>query len=133
MEEYEQPVICSFLAMKASFHLRSGLITDRLPPKEYWPSPEDLRKAEECLESVSLDTMPNKINFYAVRYCHTLCDLHVWKRQYPKAMLYLEEARKLYAQTKLLRDSVNQRHKLLERLTEGDKIDEILKEHSATL
>ena len=133
MEEYEQPVICSFLAVKASFHLRSDLITDQLPPKEYWPSPNDLRKAEECLKSVSLDTMPNKINFYAARYYRTLCDLHVWKRQYPKALHYLEKARKLYAQTKLLRNGVEQRLKLLERLTEGDKIDEILKEHSATL
>jgi len=34
--------------MKASFHLRSDMITDKLPPKEYCPSPDDLRKAEDC-------------------------------------------------------------------------------------
>ena len=37
MEEYEQPVICDFFAMKAAFHLRSDLITDELPPKRILP------------------------------------------------------------------------------------------------
>ena len=38
MEEYEKGAHCSFFTMKASFHLRSDLIMDKLPPKEYWPS-----------------------------------------------------------------------------------------------
>ena len=127
MEEYEKPVVCSFLAVKASFHLRSDMIADKLSPKD------DLRKAEECLNSVPLDTMPNRINFYAARYYHTLYDLHVWKQQYPKAMHYLQKAIKLYTETKLLRCSVTQQLKLLERLTEGDIIDEILKEYNSAI
>ena len=79
MEEYEKPIVCNFLVMKASFHLRSDMITDKLPPEEYRPSPDDLRKAEECLKKVSLDIMPSQSNFYTARYYHTLCDLHIWK------------------------------------------------------
>ena len=33
MEDYEKPVVFNFFTMKASFHLRSELITDKLPPK----------------------------------------------------------------------------------------------------
>lgn len=101
MEEYEKPVVCSFLAVKGSFHLRSDMIADELSPKD------DLRKVEERLNSLPLDTMPNRINFYAARYYHTLYDLHVWKRQYPKTMHYLQKAIKLYTETKLLRCSVS--------------------------
>ena len=75
MEEYEQPLICSFHAVKASFHLRSALIKDNLPPEEYWPTPDDLRKAEECLNRVSLDAMPDQSNFYTAQYYRTCCDL----------------------------------------------------------
>ena len=120
MEEYEKSAICSFLAMKASFHLRSDMITDEFPPKRYWPSPDDIRKAEECLKSVSLDTMPSQSNFYTARYYRTLCDLHIWKQEYPKAMHYLEEARKVHDQVKLnarMQHLVDQRLRLLERLS----------------
>ena len=96
VEEYEQPVTCNFIVMKASLHLRSELITDELPPKEYWHSPDDLRKAEECLNSVSLDIMPSQSNFYTAQYYRTLCDLYIWKQEYPKSMHYLEEARKVH-------------------------------------
>ena len=80
MEEYEKPVVCNFFVMKASFHLRSDMITDELPPEEYQPSPDDLRKAEKCLKKVSLDTMPDKNNFYTARYYRTLCDLHIYRK-----------------------------------------------------
>ena len=130
MEEYEKTAVCSFLAMKASFHLRSDLITDKLPPKEYCPSPEDLRKAEECLKGVSLDKMQNQSNFYTAKYCRSLCDLHIWKRQYPMAIHYLEKARKVRIQLNGRICKLDQRQKLLERLNEDDKIDEILKEYS---
>ena len=127
MEECEKPVVCSFLAVKGSFHLRSDMIADELSPKD------DLRKGEECLNSVPLDTMPNRIHFCAARYYHTLYDLHVWKQQYPKTMHYLQKAIKLYTEMKLLRWSVTQRLKLLERLTEGDIIDEILKKYNSAI
>ena len=129
MEEYEKGAICSFLAMKASFHLRSDMITDELPPKECWPSSDDLRKAEECLNSVSLDMMQNQSNFYTAKYYRSLCDLHVWKRQCPKAMHYLEKAREVRIQLNGRMCKLDQRRKLLERLMGDDKIDEILKKN----
>ena len=105
MEDYEKPVICNFFTTKASFHLRSDLITDELPPEEYWPSPDDLRKAEECLNSAPLDKMPSLNNSYIARHCSTFCDFHIWKREYPEAMRYLEEVRKLYDQMKVKRNN----------------------------
>jgi len=127
MEDYEKTAaICTFLAMKASFHLRSDLITDKLPSKEYWPSPDDLRKAEDCLNSVSLDKMPSQSNFYTAKYYRSLCDLHVWKHQYPMAIQYLEKAREVRKQLNGKMCKLDQRHKLLERLMEDEKIDEIL-------
>ena len=88
----------SFVITKASFHLRSDLITDKLPPKEYWPSAEDLRKPEECLNSAPLDKMPSRSNSYIASHYRTFCDLNIWKQEYPEAMRYLEKARKLYDQ-----------------------------------
>ena len=136
MEEYEQPVICNFFAMKAAFHLRSDLITDKLPPKEYWPSPDDLRKAEECLSSVSLDIMPSQSNSYTARYYRTLCDLYIWKQEYSEAMHYLEKGRELYDQMKVKRNNalhrVDQRLKLL-GVNGDEKIDEIHKEWTHTV
>ena len=117
--------------MKASFHLRSDLITDKLPPEEHRPSPDNLRKAEDCLKRVSLDIMPSRSNCYAARYYRTLCDLHVWKQEYPEAMCYLEKARELYDQMKVKRNNalhrVDQRLKLL-GANRDEKIDEIHKE-----
>ena len=126
MEEYEKPVACNFFTMKASFHLRSDLITDELPPQEYWPSHDDVKKAEECLKK---DTKPSQINTYATRYYHTLCDLHIWKQEYPEAMHYLEEARNVYDRMKVKGNNslqrVDQRLKLLERLKGNGRIDEM--------
>ena len=119
MEEYEKPAHSSFFTMKASFHLRSDLITDKLPPEEYWPSPDDLRKAEECLKSVPLDIMCQS-DLYKARYFCSCCDLYIWKQEYHNAMSYLEEARKLSK-----KDSIYQRLQLIETLKEDDNIDEI--------
>ena len=134
MEEYERPLACTFLTVKATFHLRSDLITDKLPPEEYWPSPDDLRKAEECLNGVSLDTKPN--NCYTARYYHSLCDLHIWKRHYHEAMYYLEKATEVHNKVKMevrMQQLVDQRRKLLETLIGEDEIiDKILKELSNT-
>ena len=132
MEEYKEPALCTFLSMKASFHLRSELVRDKLPPKEYWPSPDDLKKAEDCLNSISLDTMRSQINFYTAKYYSALCDLHIWKGKYPEAMHYLEKVRKVYEQMNLYArvHKLDQRLKLLEKLKEDDKINEILKEIS---
>ena len=113
MEDYEKPLVCNFLTVKASFHLRSALITDELPPKEYWPSPDDLRKAEECLSRVSLDTMPSQRNFYTARYYCTLCDLQVWKQQYPEAMHYLKKAIRVKIKLNKTMHNFDQRLKLL--------------------
>ena len=110
-------------------------LPDKLPPREYWPSDDDLRKAEKCFNSVSLEMMPNQVNFYIAKYYRTLCDLHIWKRQYPEAMRYLEKARKLYDQVKLnpkVQPTVDQRFQLLEALNGDDKIGEILKEYFHT-
>ena len=107
------------------------MITDELPPREYWPSDDDLRKAEECLSRMSLDIMPSQSNFYAARYYRTLCDLHIWKKQYPNAMRCLEKALEVHDQVKLearVHQLVSQRLKLLERPKGDEKIDEILKE-----
>ena len=68
------------------------MITDQLPPEEYRPSREDLKKAEECLNGVSLDIMPSQSNFYTARYYRTVCDLHIWKREYSKAMHCLKKS-----------------------------------------
>ena len=135
MEEYEKPTVF-FFAMKASFHLRSDLMTDDLPPNEYWPSPDDLLKAEECLKNVSLDTMPSQSNFYTARYYCVLCDLHIWKKQYPEAMRYPRKAKKEYDQQKLdaMRQRacmpVNRRLQLLTNIMGDEKIDEILMKYS---
>ena len=110
MEEYEKQAHCSFRMMKASFHLRSDLITNKLPPKEFWPSPDDLKKAEKCLENVGLNIMCQS-NSYKARYFCTVCDLDIWKQKYNMAIDYLEEARKVSEMP-----CINQRFQLIERL-----------------
>ena len=130
MEDYEKPYFWKFLSMKASFHLRSDMITDELPPKEFWPSPNDLREAEECLKYLSLHIMPIQSKFYTARYYRTLCDLYIWKQEYPEAMCYLEKGRELQMEVKATMHNFDQRLKLLQRLQENDKIDEILKGYS---
>ena len=113
-----------FFALKASFHLRSDLITDNLPPEEYWPTTDDLSKAEDCLKGVSLDIMPSKANFHVARYYRSLCDLYIWKQQYSEAMHYLQKAQNIYDQIKVnsKTDNFDQQFKLLERLNEDEKL-----------
>ena len=126
VEDYEKPVFCNFFALKASFHLRSDLITDKLPPKEYWPSPDDLSKAEDCLKRVSLDIMPSTANFHAARYYRSLCDLYIWKQKYSEAKQYLEKAQAIYDEMEFTSkiDNFEQQFKLLERLNKDEQIDE---------
>ena len=125
MEEYQKVAVCIFYTAKASFHLRSKLITNKLPSKEFQPSPDDLRKAEECLKSVSLDIMPSQSHLYKARYLCTVCDLYIWKHKYPEAMYYLEESRKLYERTNLnpTMHKLDQRLQLLETIIENDEQD----------
>ena len=80
------------------------------------------------MKRVSLDIMPSQSNLYKARHFCTVCDLYIWKNEYPEAMYYLEEARKLYEQTNLnpVLHKLDQRLQLLESLTENDKQDEIL-------
>ena len=126
VEDYEKPVFCNFFALKASFHLRSDLITDKLPPKEYWPSPDDLSKVEDCLKRVSLDIMPSTANFHAARYYRSHCDLYIWKQKYSEAKQYLEKAQAIYDEMEFTSkiDNFEQQFKLLVRLNKDEQIDE---------
>ena len=107
--------------------MRSDLITDKLPPEEYWPSPDDLRKAEDCLKSGSPEC---QLNLFLAQYYCTLSDWHIWKHQYSEATPYLEKARELYEHVKPRRNielhRANQRLMLIINLKEEKKIDEIL-------
>ena len=86
--------------------------------------------AEECFKRVSLDIMSSQSNLYKAQYFCTVCDLYIWKHEYPEAMYYLEEARKLYEQTNLnpTMYKVDQRLQLVESLKENDE-----QNHSGTL
>ena len=76
--------------------------------------------------------MPSKANFHAARYYRSLCDLYIWKQQYSEAMHNLQKAQNIYDQMKVnsKTDNFDQQFKLLERLNEDEKIDEILKKFS---
>ena len=77
--------------------------------------------------------MPSQDNYYTVRYYCTLSDFHIWKQQYHEAVDYLEKARELHDRIKL--NPVMHyamRLKLIDRLKEDDKIDEILREFTDT-
>ena len=116
-QDYKKPAICNFFVMKASFHLRSSTITDKLPPEDCRPSPDDLEKAEDCLSKTPPDTMQG---IYTARYYFAHCDLYIWKQEYYKGMCYLEKARKIIHEMKSKRNAemrrVDQRLKLLKRL-----------------
>ena len=53
-EEHVKPGLCTCLTRKATFHLRSYKISEKLPPEECRPSLEDMHKAKSCLDSVPL-------------------------------------------------------------------------------
>ena len=120
MEEYEKYRMFSFFTEKAKLHLRSVLITDKLPPKEYWPSEEDLEKADLCLHQTVVSKkkykMPEKSNFEG-NYYLTLSDLHLWKEQYHEAMKYAKLAKQHFIHepwVSLYKDRAEKRLKLLQ-------------------
>ena len=142
MEEYEQPEVLFFLAEKASFHLRSFILdeSDKLPSKALQPSQDDIKKAEECLNRISKDKLPNQVNPFAALYYRALCDFFLWKQKYSEAIEIAKRGKKLSLKGNItigIRIST-QRLQLLERLTldtqkeekEEEAIDEILKEFS---
>ena len=127
VEDYEKPYIFLFRMEKAKFHLRTLLISDRLPAKQYWPTKLDLEKAKKCLDGVSLDMLPNEVNFYAVNYYNAHCDLCLWNDQYSEAMAYVKKAKQLFPHEKretLATRRFNERLKLLEG---HEEINNILK------
>ena len=95
MEEYEKYRLYLLFTEKAKLHLRSVLITDELPSEEYYPSHDDLKKAELCLNGASQheSKLPEQANNYKGNYCLTLSDLHLWKEEYLKAIECAEQAK----------------------------------------
>ena len=98
IEEYEKHHLYLFLTEKAKLHLRSVLITDELPSQEYWPSQDDIKKAELCLETAlpHKNKLPDQANEYEENYYLALSDLHLWKQQYSKAIDYVKSAKDLF-------------------------------------
>ncbi len=120
-EDYEELVKCRFLACKAAFHLRSSDISHQLPPPQCRPSLEDIRKAKTCLDSVPLESLPSKPNYYAADYYCRLSDLYLWKQEYEQAMKNAQLAAQQYAEghiTNYVSHVPVQRMQLLQRLQE---------------
>ena len=140
MEEYEKPDLFLFLTEKASFHLRSFIIEDKLPPKALQPSQDDIKKAEQCLNRISVDMLPNQVNPFAALYYRALCDLFLWKQKYSEAFAHAKWGKQLCLEGKIKIgiDIFTERLQLLESLMldmqkkekEDEAIDEILKEFS---
>ena len=97
-EEHVKPGLCTCLTRKAAFHLRSYKISEKLPPEECRPSLEDMHKAKSCLDSVPLNVLPNKNNYYVAEYYLTLSDFHLWQDDYLKAMEFAKKAKQQYVQ-----------------------------------
>ena len=115
---------------KAKFHLRTLLISDKLPPDEYRPTQLDLKKAKNCLEGVSLDMLPSEVNYYAVNYYNVQCDLCLWEEKHPEAIRCIKKAKQLYTHEKsqtVVTRRFNDRLVLLKR---REEINEILNKHS---
>ena len=70
MEEYEKYRLYLYSTEKAKLHLRSVLITDKLPSEAYHPSEDDLKKAESCLKGaiVHENKLPEQANNYKGNY-----------------------------------------------------------------
>lgn len=140
MEEYEQPDLFLFLTEKASFHLRSFIIEDKLPPKALQPTEDDIKKAEQCLNRISVNMLPNEVNPFAALYYRALSDLFLWKQKYSEAFAHAKWGKQLCLEGKIQLgiDIFTQRLQLLESLqldaqkkeSEEEAIDEILKEFS---
>ena len=73
-------------------------IDEKLQPEECRPTPEDMQKAKSCLDSVPIDELPNKNNYYVAEYYLTLSDFHLWQANYPKAMEFAKEAKQQFIQ-----------------------------------
>lgn len=130
VQDYEKPYLFLFRMEKAKFHLRTLLISDKLPPEEYRPTQLDLKKAKKCLEGVSLDMLPSEVNYYAVNYYNVQCDLCLWEEKYPEAIRCVKKAKQLHTDEKsqtVVTRRFNDRLKLLER---HEEINEILNKHS---
>ena len=127
MEEYEKYRLYLYFTEKAKLHLRSVLITDKLPSEEYHPSEEDLKKAESCLNVACLHEtkLPEQANNYKGNYYLALSDLYLWKDEYPKAMEHAELAKELFMrQANVTLLSINrpeERLKLLMRNLQKDE------------
>lgn len=118
-KEYEEPALCVYLTRKASFHLRSSGITYKLPPRRCWPTQEDLRKAEMCLNSVPFKSLPNRVNYYVAEYYCCRSDLYLWRQQYKKAIKYAQKAKDKYSKGNITNSNSlvpEQRIRLLKRL-----------------
>ena len=74
------------------------MITDELSSEEYRPREDDLKKAELCLKNAPLHEkkLPDQANNYKGNYYLTLSDLHLWKKEYPKAMEYAKQAKEFF-------------------------------------
>ena len=140
IEEYEQPEVLFFLAEKASFHLRSFIIEDELPPKALQPSQDDIKKAEQCLNRICVDMLPNQVNPFAALYYRALCDFFLWKQKYSEATAHAKWGKQLCLEGKITIgiDIFTRRLQLLESLMldtqkkekEEEAIEEIVKEFS---
>ena len=93
MEHYEKQYFLFLLTEKAKYHLRTLLISDDLPPKEYYPTPHDLWMAKECLDGLALDMFQR--DRFAANYCCARCDLCLWKKEYPEAIVHACQAKKV--------------------------------------
>ena len=56
-----------------------------------------MHKAKSCLDSVPLDVLPNKNNYYVAEYYLTLSDFHLWQDDYCKATEFAKEAKQQFA------------------------------------
>ena len=127
MEEYEKYRLYLYFTEKAKLHLRSVLITDELPSEEYYPSQEDLKKAELCLNAAILhkNKLPYKANDYEGNCYLALSDLHLWKEEYLKAIEYVKMAKHLFTGgTNIGWLSINRPEKRLKLLKEKQLGDE---------
>ena len=125
-EEHEKPGLCICLTRKAAFHLRSYEIDEKLQPAECRPTTEDMQKAKSCLDSVPLDVLPNKNNYYVAEYYLTLSDFHLWQADYPKAKEFAKKAKQQFIQGNITNERScipDKRIMLLKRLEDQRKGD----------
>ena len=128
-EEHEKPGLCICLTQKAAFHLRSYEIGEKLPPEKCRPTLEDINKAKSCLDSVPLDMLPNKNNYYVAEYYLTLSDFHLWQDDYCKATEFAKKAKQQFVQGNITnkRSCIpDKRIMLLKRLEDQKKADKEL-------